>query len=154
MNQSTDEFKVFRLEKFIPTHCPKCAHPFRSNADRDFLFDHRLLHPQETPAEWLAVFPEAAATEGLHAEPIWCGRCQNITLRVVTAVRHVTTEAEAVELESLGYANRRVLECSGESFSQLPEYTLAVLVDPETERGPITFFPKAMHRPGPPRPSQ
>lgn len=137
-----DTYTVFRLEKFIPTHCPKCAHPFRSNA-KDFAYDARWRH-RETAAEWLAVFPEAAVTEGLQTEPIWCRKCQNITLRVVTAVRHVATEQEAEHLEALGYANRQPMECTGVIFSRLPEYTLVVKPDPDAVRGGITFFPKAM----------
>ncbi len=136
-----DEFQVFRLEKSIPTHCPSCAYPFRSNEGGDFGYDLRSFHPEDTPAEWNEAFPAAAKSRGLGVELVWCGKCQNITLRIITAIRHVTTVAEAVELEQLGYANRRVARCWGVSFSNLPEYTLVIAPDPSLEDGYITFPP-------------
>jgi len=147
-----DTFTVFRLEKFIPTHCPRCAHPFRSNGDGDFKYDFRLLHRRETPTDWLEVFPEAAVTEGLHSELIWCGQCHNTTLRVVTAVRLVATEREADALETHGYVNRQILECSGRSFSELHDYNLRVLVNPDQIHQRFTFMPSRVSR-RPPRSS-
>lgn len=141
-----DISEVFRLEKFIPTCCPKCAQPFLSNAEGDFRYDTRLLHPASTPAAWLAVFPEAAVTDGLHTEPIWCGRCRNITLRVVMAVRTVTTKEEVALLEREGYRNCQTLSCSGTGFSDSPDYTLTVIESPDQPQPPITFMPKSIRR--------
>ena len=145
MSKLPEEMTVYRLEKFIPTHCPKCAHPFRSSAE-DYAYDARWRHSQ-TDAKWLAVFPEAAVAEGLQSEPIWCRRCQNITLRVVTAVRWVATEDEATLLEAEGYANRQMAHCWGTGFSYQPDYTLKVVPNPDEQRMTFTFFPRAMgHR--------
>ncbi len=146
MSKPLDTFDIFRLEKAIPTHCPKCAQPFRTNSAAGFMYDFRWKHPDSTPEEWQTVFPEAAVTEGLEVEPVWCGKCRNVTLRIITAVRHVATAEEAVELERLGYTNRRVMSCSGESFSRHPDYNLKVVLDPELEHYHFTIFPRQGRR--------
>lgn len=152
MPKLPDTFQVFRLEKFIPTHCPKCAHPFKSNEARDFLLDTRLLHSREVAPEWIAVFPEAAAAQELHSDLIWCGKCGNSTLRVFTAVRWVVTPEEAELLERQGYMNRQAAECSGNGFSSQPDYTLTVVIPPGQECLQISFFPKGIANRRPPRP--
>lgn len=144
MSTEFTSYSVFRLEKFIPTHCPKCAHPFRSNAAHDFLLDTRLLHSTQAAAEWIAVFPEAAACAELQTDLVWCGRCGNSTLRVFTAVRWVATSKEADLLEREGYVNRQAVECYGHGFSSQPDYTLVVPITADQIQGGISFFPKSI----------
>ncbi len=144
MSKIPAEFTIYRLEKFIPTHCPMCAHPFRSNAAHDFLLDTRILHSRQVAPEWIAVFPEAAATATLQTDLVWCGKCKNSTLRVFTAVRWVATREEAELLEREGYVNRQVGECSGNGFSKQPDYTLMVAIPPGQEHAQVSFFPKVI----------
>lgn len=150
MSKDLITYTIFRLEKAIPTHCPNCAHPFGVNGDGGFAYDTRLRHPKETAAEWTAVFPAAGVFEGLEVEPVWCRACHNITLRIITAVRHVATTEEADELERLGYGNRRAMECTGIFFSRQPDYTLKIESDPALKLTTFTLFPLRGWR-GPPR---
>lgn len=142
-----DTYNVFRLEKFVPTHCPKCAHHFRSNQAGDFKYDTRLMHSTQVAPEWVANFPEANFVDHLHAELIWCGRCHNNTLRVVTAVRYVVTREEIPLLESAGFVNCQTWQCSGSVLSRLNDYSLVIVPTLDEDTQKVTFMPRRLHRP-------
>lgn len=74
----------YRVEKFVPTHCPNCGHHFTANVEGGFTLK---LWPQQ----------ESLAATHLQTDVIICGKCANHTLRVVLEVRDYLLAGDARE---------------------------------------------------------
>lgn len=135
-----DSHALIRLEKFVPTHCPNCAHSFAVNGDGGFRYDTGFLHPSKVAFKWISVFPEGAAHDGLQTDIVRCAKCRNTTLRVVTSVHTVATEEEALALEREGYVNRLWLTWHGVKPYDHPDYDLVIVPDPFGPRL-VSFMP-------------
>ena len=107
--------KMFRVEKFIPTECPKCKSPFREEA-RDYI---RLFGD--------IVEGQKVVRETTGHDIIICKKCENITARVMIEACQVFDRNKAVALLREGFVNLQLVQAFGnhaedahEVFTSMP----------------------------------
>lgn len=96
---------IFCVEKFIPTRCPKpgCGQAFAKNGKDGYLLATYWLH--ETREESDAIL-KSIRCPGLYADLIVCGKCHNVTLRVMVEERKYEKREDAERaVAEEGFAN-------------------------------------------------
>ena len=106
----------FRVEKFIPTQCPMCRNSFRENSDEGFLLGTYWRHLSVDVVQTIA---QSIASHGLRTDLVLCGKCKNVTLRVVVEERTFDRREEAEAAVCEGFANLQEAETLGGEVSNL-----------------------------------
>ena len=74
---------VFIVDKFVPSHCPKCCQSFLKNDQDGFLYD---LYWKSEDRATFEIKRKALLTDACHfltQDYIVCGSCANITVRTL-----------------------------------------------------------------------
>ena len=83
---------VYEVVKFSPTQCPNCRNPFTRNSQGGYLVYKFWEHDLPKTATG---FAKSFAFPGLYTDLISCGKCQNVTIRIMHARRLYEKKADA-----------------------------------------------------------
>lgn len=94
-----DPQQVFHVEKFIPTHCPKCGNDFQENTKEGFFLVFRGIQKKVL---------EGLCADGFGVSIIECGKCHNLTTRFIIEERWYETIIDAkAAVKRDGFRNLR-----------------------------------------------
>lgn len=88
---------MYCVEKFLPTHCPKCQHAFRGEG-----VDYSRFFGDTSKRKVMIVVQSA-----ISCDQIICLKCQNVTARFMLEYWQVRDHKKAKNFERQGFANLR-----------------------------------------------
>lgn len=93
---------VYVVEKFAPTHCPKCSNSFAKNSQDGYLL---FTFWQHDTIEHIRAIAKSIQCPAIATDLIACGKCQNVTLRVLIERRTCVKKSSAQRALQEGFVN-------------------------------------------------
>lgn len=114
--------RMYRVEKFLPTECPKCR--------------HRFLEEGKDYAKFLGdiVDGQKRIRESTGYDIIVCEKCHNFTARLMVEAYQLSDHEKAESYLREGFVNLQIVEAFGshvqdthEVFTSMPQLRVRVL---------------------------